>query len=258
MSRKNWLAIICLGGAVLLAGLVPLAFTKDSQRHAQVVRSFAHDPDAFCQGLVADNGQLWEGTGQYGKSSLRRVDLETGKVLASVALTPGYFGEGITLLDGKIYQLTWKERVCLVYDAQTLQHIGTLNYDGQGWGLANDGHHLYMSDGSYSIRVLDPKTFQVVRRISVKQGRNKIDQLNELEFVKDELWANVWYQDQIARISPTTGEVLGFIDASKLWPKSQRPTKEHVLNGIAYDATKDKIYMTGKNWPNLFEVAITK
>ena len=258
MSLKSWLAIIGIGGAVLLAALVPAAFTKDSMRRVKVVKTFVHDPDAFCQGLVVDNGQMWEGTGQYGKSTLRKVDLESGKVLESVSLTQNFFGEGITLLGGKIYQLTWKEQVCLIYDAKTLQQTGTFNYDGQGWGLANDGKYLYLSDGTYSIRVIDPATFQVVKRLGVKQGRSKVDQLNELEFVKDELWANIWYQDQIVRISPKTGEVLGWIDATKLWPMSKRPTKEHVLNGIAYDAVTDKIYMTGKNWPNLFEVSVTK
>ena len=258
MSLKSWLAIIVIGGTVLLAALVPTAFTRDSVRRVKVVKTFTHDADAFCQGLVVDNGQVWEGTGQYGKSTLRKVDLESGKVLESVPLAENYFGEGITLLGGKIYQLTWKEQVCLIYDAKTLQQTGTANYDGQGWGLANDGKYLYMSDGSYSIRVIDPATFQVVKRLSVKNGRNKVDQLNELEFVKDELWANIWYQDQIVRISPKTGDVLGYIDATKLWPMAKRPTKEHVLNGIAYDATSDKIYMTGKNWPNLFEVSIIK
>ena len=258
MSNKSWLAIIGIGGAVLLAALVPLAFTKDAMRRVKVEKTFMHDPDAFCQGLVVDKGQMWEGTGQYGKSTLRKVDLETGRVLENVPLPESYFGEGITLLNGKIYQLTWKEQVCLVYDAKTLQQTATLKYDGQGWGLANDGKYLYLSDGSYSIRVLNPDTFQVVKRLAVKQGRSKVDQLNELEFVKDELWANIWYQDQIARISPATGEVLGWVDASKLWPLAKRPTKEHVLNGIAYDAATDKIYMTGKNWPSLFEVSVTK
>lgn len=258
MSNKSWLAILGIGGAVLLAALVPLAFTKDTPHRAKIVKTFTHDPEAFCQGLVVDDGQVWEGTGQYGKSALRKVELETGRVLASVPLTQNYFGEGITLLGGKIYQLTWKEQVCLVYDAKSLQLTGTFNYDGQGWGLANDGKNLYLSDGSYSIRVINPETFKVVKRLSVKQGRNKIDKLNELEFVKDELWANIWYQDQVVRINPKTGDVLGWIDASKLWPMANRPTKEHVLNGIAYDATHDKIYMTGKNWPNLFEVSVTK
>lgn len=258
MSTKTWLAIVGIGGAVLLAALVPLAFPKEAARRVKVVKTYSHDPGAFSQGLVVDNGQMWEGTGQYGSSTLRKVELETGKVLESVTLPDKYFGEGITLLGGKIYQLTWKEQVCFVYDAKTLQQTGSFNYDGQGWGLANDGKHLYLSDGSYSIRVIDPTNFQVVRRLSVKQGRNKVDQLNELEFVKDELWANVWYQDQIARISPKTGEVIGWVDASKLWPATKRPTREHVLNGIAYDAANDKIYLTGKNWPTLFEVSISK
>lgn len=258
MSNKSWLAILGIGGAVLLAALVPLGFTKDTMRRVKVVQTYAHDADAFCQGLVVSDGQVWEGTGQYGKSTLRKVELQTGRVLESVPLTQNYFGEGITLLGGKIYQLTWKEQICLVYDARTLRQIGSFPYDGQGWGLANDGKNLYLSDGSYSIRVINPDTFQVVKRLSVKQGRNKVDQLNELEFVKDELWANIWYQDQIVRISPATGEVLGWIDASKLWPMANRPTKEHVLNGIAYDAATDKIYMTGKNWPSLFEVSVSK
>ncbi len=181
MSMKSWLATIGIGCAVLLAALVPYAFPKEAVRRVKIVKTYTHDAGAFSQGLVVNDGQMWEGTGQYGTSTLRKVELATGRVLESVPLSEQYFGEGITLLDGKIYQLTWKEKVCFVYDAKTLQQTGTFNYDGEGWGLANDGKHLYLSDGSYSIRVIDPATFKVVNRLSVKQGRNKVDQLNELE-----------------------------------------------------------------------------
>lgn len=258
MSKKTWIGLGCLGCAVLLC-LVAFAFPTDrtpTLKSIKLVAAYEHDANAFSQGLVVHNGEMFEGTGQYGSSNLRKVDLKSGKILENVPLAKEYFGEGITMLDGKIYQLTWRENICIVYDQATLKPIGTFRYTGEGWGLTNDGKYLYLSDGTPTIRVIDPAKFNVVRQIRVHSGPRKIEKLNELEFVKGELLANVWYSDHIARISPKTGEILGWLDASELYPAAQRPSREHVLNGIAYDQATGKVYMTGKNWPQLFEVQL--
>ena len=222
----------------------------------QVVARYPHDPNAFTQGLIVSNGQVFEGTGQKGRSSLRRVDLKTGKVEKAAALNAHYFGEGITAMGGRIYQLTWQNRIGLVYDKDTFDLEKTFQYTGEGWGLTNDGKHLIMSDGSAMLRFLDPETFAVVKRITVQTPRGKINNLNELEFVKGEIWANIWYDDKIVRISPENGEVLGWIDLSTLYPRNQRTTGEDVLNGIAYDAENDRLFVTGKNWPHIFEIKV--
>lgn len=256
MSKKTWVGLGVVGCALLL-GLVAFAFPKDRPpvlKPVKFVRAFDHDAAAFSQGLVVHDGEMFEGTGQYGNSGLRKVDLQTGRVLLNVPLSKEYFGEGITLLNGSIYQLTWRENICIVYDQATLKATGTFRYTGEGWGLANDGKLLYLSDGTSTIRVIDPVKFNVVKQIRVHSGARKVDKLNELEFVNGELLANIWYSDHIARISPKTGEVLGWLDASHLYPADQRPSREHVLNGIAYDQVTGKLYLTGKNWPQLFEV----
>ena len=259
LLRKFWWVGLPLVAAIGLVGLVPRAQTDDGGapvRPARVVASFPHDPDAFTQGLAIEGNSLYEGTGQYGQSSLRRIDLETGAIESEYPLPANYFGEGITVLGDRIYQLTWKEGVCLVYDKASLKPIASLRYPGEGWGLATDDRHLFLSDGTSTIRVLDPKTFQMIRRVRVKQGRRPIDKLNELEYVNGELLANIWYSDQIARIDPTSGEVVGWIDCSAIYPARQRPSVEHVLNGIARDAASGRLFITGKNWPRLYEIEI--
>ena len=258
LSRKSLIGLAGIGCVVLLAALVPLAFSGEqapSTVEVKVVQRFPHDPAAFCQGLVVVDGQVWEGTGKYGDSELRQLDLKSGQIVSSANLPQEYFGEGITYHNGKIYQLTWRENVCLVYDQATLKVLGTRYYSGEGWGLTSDGKYLYLSDGTASIRVIDPDKFKVIRRFRVHVGGRDIDQLNELEFVNGELWANIWHSDFIARINPQSGQVLGWLDASSLWPANRRPSSEHVLNGIAYDQSTKKLYLTGKYWPELFEVA---
>jgi len=258
MSKKAWIGLSCLGCAVLLT-LVAFAFPKDrppTLKPIKLLTAYNHDAAAFSQGLVVNDGEMFEGTGQYGNSELRKVEVQTGKVLEIVPLAKQYFGEGITILNGKIYQLTWRENVCIVYDQATLKATGTFRYTGEGWGLANDGKYLYLSDGTPTIRVIDPVKFNVVRQIRVHAWPRKVEKLNELEFVNGELLANVWYSDHIVRISPKTGEVLGWLDASQLYPAAQRPSREHVLNGIAFDQVTSKLYLTGKNWPQLFEVQL--
>ncbi len=259
-KRAWWIALPTVGGLLLIV-VVSLAMSSDDRipiQSATVVASYPHDAGAFTQGLVIDQGTLFEGTGQYGQSTLRRVDLETGRVEKSMSLASDYFGEGITLMGEQIFQLTWKEGVCFLYDKQTLAPTGTLRYVGDGWGLTNDGQHLYLSDGSSNIHVLDPKNLKRIRRIRVKQGRRAIDQLNELEFVEGEIYANIWHSDQIARIDPISGDVLGWIDCSQVYPVSSRQDREQVLNGIAYDSVAKRLFITGKNWPRLFEIQVPK
>lgn len=257
LKRTWWIALPLVG--VLILAVVSIAMPGDDPlpvQRVKVVAAYPHDPAAFTQGLVVEENVLYEGTGHYGQSTLRRVDLQSGTVDKSMQLAGEYFGEGVTILNDQVFQLTWKEGVCFVYDKQSLAPLGTHRYYQQGWGLTNDGQHLYLSDGSSTIYVLDPQTFKQVRRIRVKQGRRPVDQLNELEFVNGEIYANVWYSDQIARINPADGNLLGWIDCSGVYPASQRPDREHVLNGIAYDAATKKLYVTGKNWPRLYEIEI--
>jgi glutamine cyclotransferase len=257
IKRTWWIALPVVG--VLVFAIVSIALPGDEPIEVQqvkVVATYPHDPAAFTQGLVVEGNVVYEGTGHYGQSTLRRVNLETGQVEKSVQLPNQFFGEGITILGDQLYQLTWKEQVCFVYDKQTLQQLGTQRYNEQGWGLANDGQYLYLSDGTSTIRVLDPQSFKQLRRIRVKQGRRLIDKLNELEFVNGELYANVWYSDLIARIDPADGRVLGWIDCSQVYPAARRPDREHVLNGIAFDQESGKLFVTGKNWPQLFEIEV--
>jgi glutamine cyclotransferase len=182
--------------------------------------------------------------------------LETGRVIQSQALDRDLFGEGIASANGRIHQLTWRNKVALVYESKNLQLLGRLPYSGEGWGLTYDGTHLIMSDGSATLRFLDPRTFRVVRRLLVRSQGRLVSQLNELEYVQGEVFANIWYKDYIARIDPRTGEVTGWIDLRNLW--AERTDRERVLNGIAYDAAKDRLFVTGKNWPNLYEIRLVR
>ena len=241
-----------------MLGCMPIGKATTPVWNAKVVATYPHDPGAYTQGLVIDNGQMFEGTGQYGSSTLREVDLKTGKVTRSISLDEQYFGEGITILNGKIFQLTWKSNFCFVYDRKTFQYKEYFRYPYEGWGLTNNGKELILSDGSSDLRFIDPISFKEVRRISVKEGTERIKNLNELEYVNGEIWANIWYEDRIARVSPENGKVLGWIDLSGLFPKNQREDRDQVLNGIAQDPETKKLFVTGKNWPKLFEIEIVK
>jgi glutamine cyclotransferase len=222
----------------------------------EVVNTYPHDSRAYCQGLVFADGMLYESTGQYGQSSLRRVELETGRVLQYVALDRRRFGEGIAVWRDRIIQLTWKGRFGIVYDRASFSERKRFRYAGEGWGLTHDGQYLIMSDGSSKLRFLDPRTFGVVRRIDVHSRGRRVRHLNELEYVNGQILANIWQKDYIVRISPQTGEVTGRIDLHDLLPHDQRPDREAVLNGIAYDPDKDRLFVTGKNWPKLFEIRV--
>lgn len=217
-----------------------------------VIRSYAHDPTAFTQGLAWDRGLLYESTGRYGHSTLSVRELKTGRVLRRHDLPKTMFGEGIALVGDEIIQLTWQEHQAFVYDKATLRLKRTLPYTWEGWGLTYDGRHLIASDGSAQLRFLDPATLQEIRRLDVADGEQPIDQLNELEYVKGEILANRYGADRIARISPQTGQVIAWIELSHLFPQPQRPSSEAILNGIAYDATRDVLIVTGKHWPKLF------
>jgi glutaminyl-peptide cyclotransferase len=223
-----------------------------------VVREYPHDVGAYCQGLVYDQGVLYEGTGRYGESTLRRVRLESGEILEQTELDRRYFGEGIAIWQDKIYQLTWRERTAMEYDKQSLQPTGKVfRYTGEGWGLTTDGQSLIMSDGTSVLRFLDPQTFEVQRRITVHEGRRRITNLNELEWVRGQIFANVWQQDYLVVISPRTGEVTAKIDLRGLAPP-RRVLDDTVLNGIAYDEENDRLFVTGKNWPTLYEIQLRR
>lgn len=223
-----------------------------------IVHVYPHDPGAFTQGLVYDQGVLYEGTGLRGRSTLRRVELETGAILQLRALPDQYFGEGITLYRDELLQLTWKSNTGFVYDRDSMQLLGTFHYRTEGWGLTHDGQQLIMSDGTATLHFLDPETFERVGHITVHDGNMPVLRLNELEYVQGEIYANVWQTDLVARIDPGTGTVVSWIDLTGLLESGgyteTRPID--VLNGIAYDVQNDRLFVTGKLWPKLYEIEL--
>lgn len=244
--------------AAVLALAIPIGATAESGSTPiygyRVVNVYPHDRDAFTQGLVYDGGVLYEGTGLYGRSTLRRVELETGRVLERRRLPRHVFGEGITVFGDRIIQLSWRSQIVLLYDKRTLQLLSQTPYAGEGWGLTHDGTQLIISDGSANLRFLDPRTLAVVRRIEVRDERGPVASLNELEHVRGEIYANVWQTDRVAVISPQTGRVRAWIDLGGLLSADDAPVD--VLNGIAYDKERDRLFVTGKLWPKLFEIQV--
>jgi glutamine cyclotransferase len=258
-TRRAWWIPVLAVSAISVVGFAIASQLKRGHQGItgyRVVAEFPHDAGAFTQGLVVVEGHFYEGTGKKGESTLRKVDLKTGRVESSVTLDRSYFGEGITVLNDRIYQLTWQNRVALVYDLKTMKPVTTFRYAGEGWGLTHDGKLLIMSDGTSLLRFLDPNTFEVVKRLRVRGPNGQVDKLNELEYAKGEILANIWYADRIARISPETGEVTGWIDLSDLYPQKLRTSKEDVLNGIAYDEAGERLFVTGKNWPKVYEIEL--
>jgi glutamine cyclotransferase len=256
--------LIVLLVAALLLG--PLAVTAQEASPVpaiaprfgyRVVTEYPHDRRAFTQGLAYVDGVLYEGTGLYGQSTLRRVDLETGEVQQAVRLSEEYFGEGIAVLGDRIYQLTWKNGVCIVFDRETFELQDAFTYETEGWGLTTDGERLIMSDGTNRLFIRDPETFAELDTIDVYDGARAIWNLNELEVVDGEIWANVWRTHLIARIDPETGQVTSWIDLTGLL--SEKDRERHpvdVLNGIALDPETDRLFVTGKLWPKLFEIEV--
>ena len=219
----------------------------------QIVRSYPHDRQAFTQGLVYLDGVLYEGTGLNGQSSIRKVKLETGEVLQQRRLEDRYFGEGIAAWGNTLVQLTWQAEIGFVYDRSSFEPVRTFSYTGEGWGLTHDGTRLIMSDGTDTVRFLDPRTMTETGRLAVREGRRPVSGLNELEFVKGEVFANVYQTDRVVRFSPKTGQVTGWIDLRGLLPPREAVGVD-VLNGIAYDPAGDRLFVTGKLWPRLFEI----
>jgi glutamine cyclotransferase len=225
----------------------------------RIVNTYPHDPQAFTQGLDIHDGVLYEGTGLNGRSSLRRVDLETGEVLQQTDLAEQYFGEGIVVNGDRIYQITWQSQQAFVYDRETFEVIDTHTYPTEGWGITSDGERLIMSDGTSTLFFRDPETFAEVRHVQVLDGEQPVTRLNELEWVNGEVWANVWQTDRIVRIDPATGAVRGWIDLTGLLqPEDQAGAKVDVLNGIAVDEATGSIYVTGKLWPVLYEIELVE
>ncbi len=250
--------------AVVVTTAASVFLASDSSAAApvqrvRIVNTYPHDPSSFCQGLVVHKGGLVEGTGHYNQSRLMLVDLESGKPSLDVALPGEVFGEGVTVWQDTIIQLTWRNGYLITYNADTFERTGTVrlrNIDSslrEGWGITHDGSHLIISDGSSILRFVDPKTFRTVRRLRITDGLRSVTKLNELEFVKGEIFANVWYKDRIARIDPKTGRVNSWLELKPLRPRGT--DREDALNGIAWDATNKRLFVTGKNWPALYEIA---
>ena len=228
----------------------------------EIVNAYPHDRTSFTQGLVFDNGVFYESAGlnaqHGGHSSLRKVEVTTGKVLKKTDVPEPYFAEGLALFDGKLFQLTWQEQKGFIYDRDTFAPKGEFQYRGEGWGLTHDGKSLILSDGSHQLRFLDPETFQEQRKISVYDKDRRIEKMNELEYVKGEIFANIWQEDRIVRVDPKDGKILGWIDMRDLLKPEDENSDTDVLNGIAYDAAQDRLFVTGKKWPKLFEIRLKK
>jgi len=223
--------------------------------NVKLVRVYPHDPHAFTQGLVYCGGYLYESTGIAGQSTLRKVALQTGQVIRKGSLPSQYFGEGLTIFHEKIYQLTWLSKKGFIYDLRSFRQTGEFPYDAEGWGLTHDDKSLIMSDGTNKIRYIDPVSFSVTRTLEVYAGGAGVANLNELEYVKGEIFANIWHSPRIARVDAHSGQVLAWIDLTSIVSKEQH-AEEAVLNGIAYDKAGDRLFVTGKNWSNLFEIKI--
>jgi glutamine cyclotransferase len=227
-------------------------------RSYKVIATYPHDPKAFTQGLQYLNGSLYEGTGLPGESSIRKVNLTTGAVLKIQPVSSIYFGEGITVLGNRLFELTWQNGVAFAYDANTFQTMDTFHYSGEGWGLTYDGKRLVMSDGTSALRFLDPVTFRELSRIQVRDGSRPVADLNELEYIEGEIWANVWQTERVARIDPRSGQVNSWVDFTGLLKPADRTPETDVLNGIAYDAQRKRIFVTGKRWPKLFQIQVVE
>jgi len=261
---KVILAAVLVAAAVLAAGGVWVVLMNSAHAPSSsgsptlytyhIVKTYPHNTSAFTEGLVFSNGSLFESTGEYGMSSLRRVNLQDGTVQQEVFLPDRYFGEGLTTVNDSLVQLTWQEKTGFVYDKQTLALTGNFSYSTQGWGLTYNGSELVMSDGTSNLYFLDPVTYQKTGQVSVHSGGTPVTNVNELEYVNGSIYANIWHQQKIAIINQQTGAVTGWIDLTGI---HQSNNIDDVLNGIAYDQQTSNLYITGKNWPNLYQITIT-
>ena len=248
------MVVSCGGARKKASGSNQIVYAQFAQ--VEVVKLYNHQIDAYTQGLQFVDGLMWEGTGNYGNSRLQYTDLATGKSTVVATLPDEHFGEGITLLGDKIYQLTWMNEVMHIYDRNSFRKLATKSYKGEGWGLTTDGELLYMSDGTPDIRVLDSQTLEVKRTISVTCNGQSLAFLNELEWIDGKIWANVYTLDQIVIINPQSGVVETIVDLTGLLPESEKSETTDVLNGIAYDAQTKRIFVTGKNWSKMFEIKL--
>lgn len=254
-NKINFLAVILI--LVLTAAAAPnLQAEEINKLDYQILESYEHDSQAFTQGLEIYKSHLYEGTGLYGRSSLRKIELESGQVLKKINLDKKYFGEGITILDDKIYQLSWEENTAFVYDLD-FNLIKSFNYQGEGWGLANDNQHLIMSNGSEYIFFRDPETFELIKKIEVKNGDQKIKNINELEYHAGFIYANIWQTDYIIKINAKTEKVAAYLDLKGIL-KTNYKGKIDVLNGIAYDPENNNFLITGKLWPKIYRIKIAE
>lgn len=251
------LAFLAAAGALLAAARAePAPFREPQAYTAEIVAEFPHDPGAFTQGLFIADGRLFETTGQYYESALREVDLQTGKVLREKKLRPDVFGEGAVRIGDDVVVLTWREETGFVFGLEDFAEKRRFSFEGEGWGLASDGRRLVMSDGTPALRFLDPKTFEEKGRLEVTLRGKPLSRLNELEWIDGRIFANVWFTNAIVIIDPATGVVEGVVDLRNLRARMQGVAQRDVLNGVAYDAATGKIYVTGKNWPKLFEIRL--
>jgi glutamine cyclotransferase len=267
-TKYLWLAITVLIIAGAFYGIYKLDWIKAPEQDVsvpgtlaelmtyEVVQAYPHDPGSFTQGLILEDGVFYESAGLYGESSLRKVALETGEALQQVDLPGMYFAEGLTDWNDTLIQLTWQEHVGFVYDKESFAQVGTFEVATEGWGLTQDGERLIMSDGTANLYFLDPETFAVLDSVTVTDQGQEIVNLNELEWVNGEVFANIWQTDSIVRIDPETGKVLGWIDLSGLLPPEERSPETNVLNGIAYDPEANRLFVTGKLWPKLYEIRL--
>jgi glutamine cyclotransferase len=259
---KSFLTIAALTFALIGPSLGPIVYSQDAiARYGyEIVNTYPHNINSFTQGLIYHEGFLFEGTGEHGKSSLSKINIEDGEALMSTPLSRRYFGEGVEIVGDKVFQLTWQGNIVFVYDKNTLESIGSHYNATEGWGLAYDGEDLILSDGTATLQFMDAETFALKRKVAVTLNGNPINYLNELEYINGEVWANVWQTDFIVRIDPATGVVNSFIDLAGLSEKTSLggDVNGAVLNGIAWDASGQRLFVTGKNWSNLFEILLVK
>ncbi|HEY6414369.1 MAG TPA: glutaminyl-peptide cyclotransferase [Edaphobacter sp.] len=245
------------GITALLAALLTATCIAAPISSYEVVAKYPHSTDSYTEGFFYLDGLFYEGSGLNGHSAITVTQPESGKPIQRLNLPPQYFGEGIVDRGPNLYEWTWQSHICFVYDRFTLREIKRFTYTGEGWGMTRAATQIITSDGTSTLRFRDPNTFKETRKIVVRDGASEIDQLNELEYIKGEIYANIWHSDRIARISPIDGHVIGWIDLTGLLPEDQKINAESVLNGIAYDRKGDRIFVTGKQWPTIFEIKIT-